>query len=385
MYRCKLLQVLGYRGVFSALLLCILLGIWEVPAKAMPYVTADSAVVIDAETGAVLGGKNMHVRRPPASTTKIMTTLLAIEKGHLKDKVKVSHRAAIQEGSSIWLKEGEVLTMEELLYGMMLNSGNDACVAVAEHISGSVEKFAELMTRRAKEIGALHTTFKNPNGLPNDQHLTTAYDLAVIMRYAMQYPVFRQVTATKAKTISWPGNKWGRALRNHNQLLWDYPGCDGGKTGYTRAAGRCLVSTATRNGRRVIAVVMHSDNLWQDSSALLDYGLNNYKNVTLIGAGKEVYTLPLPKSKEKALKLVTARNFVITVPKNSQAKTTTKIILRDNLRLPILAGQKVGVMEVMINGEKVGQVDLVAKNTVTEHSMIDRFWRWFSSIIKTFA
>ncbi|AZR74796.1 D-alanyl-D-alanine carboxypeptidase [Anoxybacter fermentans] len=366
-------------------LLSLLLAIYPEVTEASLYVTADAAIVIDAETGKVLYGKNIHKRRPPASTTKIMTTILAIELGQLEDRVKASPRAASTGGSSIWLEAGEVLTLEELLYGVMLSSGNDASVAVAEHIAGSVEEFAVLMNQKAKEVGALNTTFQNPHGLPDNQHLTTAYDLAMIMRYAMQNEIFRKLTATKYKTISWPVHRWDRGLRNHNKLLWMYPDCDGGKTGYTRAAGRCLVSTAKRNGRRVIAVVLHADQLWQDSIKLLDYGLDNFSNVTLFKKGELLYTVEIPESREKVLKMVAPRDFVVTVPKGQDFKVTTTISVKENLQLPILAGQKVGSVEIHINGEKVGQRDLIALEEVTEMSLVQRFWRWISLIIKTFA
>lgn len=376
------LQELNFR-VMVPFLFCICLLCWTGSLRAALYVTADAAVVIDAETGEVLYDKNMHQRRPPASTTKIMTTILGIELGKLNDQVKTSPRAAAEGGSSIWLKSGEVLTLEELLYGVMLNSGNDAAVAVAEYISGSVEEFAILMNRKAKEIGALNTTFKNPNGLPNDQHLTTAYDLAMIMRYAMQNEIFREITSTAEKRISWPGQPWPRVLRNFNKLLWMYRDADGGKTGYTRAAGRCLVSTAIRNGRRVVSVILHTDQRWQDSIKLLDYGLNNYQNTVLLEAGEVIETREVLDSKEKELEIVASRDFIVTLPKGRQSKSTTTIFLDENLRLPILKGQKIGWIEIQVNGKYVGQVDLLAKTEITPKSIVYRFWKWISSLLKT--
>lgn len=370
--------------IVFVLVITVIVGVSSPTAWAV-QVTADTAVVIDYETGEVLFGKNMHEQRPPASTTKIMTSILGIELGNLKDKVIASPRAASQEGSSIWLKAGETLTMEEMLYGIMLSSGNDASVAVAEHIAGSVEKFAEQMNRKAREIGAINSNFTNPNGLPDERHLTTAYDLAMIMRYGFQYPIFRQLNSTKQKNISWPGNEWERGLRNHNKLLWMYADADGGKTGYTRAAGRCLVSTAQRNGRRVIAVVLHADALWQDSIALLDYGLDAFSNVILVKAGEVAHTVEIPRSQEKELKLVPARSFVMTVPRGQEVKVETGVELRPNLQLPILPSQKVGVMTLAVGGKRIGQVDLIAKEGVSEISLINRFWQWISSIIKTFA
>lgn len=378
-------QISWHKRVILALLLSLTFGIWMKPAEAATYVTADSAVVIDALTGQVLYGKNMHVRRPPASTTKIVTTILALELGNLQDKVTASKRAASQEGSSIWLTTGEVLTLEEMLYGIMLSSGNDASVAVAEYIAGSVEEFAVLMNRKSQEIGALNSTFKNPNGLPHNEHLTTAYDLAMIMRYGMQNPMFRKLNATQVKEISWPGNTWNRVLHNHNKLLKMYEGCDGGKTGYTKAAGRCLISTATRNGRRVITIVLHADALWEDSTTLLDYGLDQFTNITLFKAGEVVHVAEFAGSREKELQLMSARDFVVTIPRGQESKVTKTIHLRENLQVPIMKGEKVGNMEISLNGEKVGQLDLIAKEDLTEVSLVHRFWRWISSIVRTFV
>lgn len=371
-------------GFLSILLICICCSLFVQSAIAI-HVTADAAIAIDAATGKILYEKNIHQRRAPASTTKIMTTILGIELGQLSDKVTASSRAASEGGSSIWLETGEVLTLEEFLYGIMLSSGNDASVAVAEHLAGSVEEFAKMMNRKAIEVGALNTTFQNPNGLPNDKHLTTAFDLAMIMRYAMQNEIFQKITKTQYTTISWPGHEWDRGLRNHNKLLWMYPDTDGGKTGYTRAAGRCLVSSASRNGRRVIVVVLHADQLWQDSIKLLDYGLDNFSNIKLVKAGTEVHTIDIPESKEKIMKLIAGSDFEVTIPKVGESRAKSIINLYDDLQLPIRKGQKVGIMEFQINETIVGQVSLIAKNDVSKVSIVDRFWRWITSILKTFT
>ncbi len=375
-------KIYSNKSIITTLLVCLIILIGSLTCQAV-NVTADSAIVIDAETGSVLYGKNIHQRRAPASTTKIMTSILGLELGNLHDTIKASYRAAAEGGSSIWLEEGEELTLEELLYGIMLNSGNDASVAVAEYIAGSVEEFAILMNQKAKEVGALNTTFQNPNGLPNDKHLTTAYDLAMIMRYCMQNETFREITATEKKSISWPGHPWKRALNNHNKLLWMYEGADGGKTGYTIAAGRCLISSATRKDRRVIAVVMHADQLWQDSIKLLDYGLDGFSNVTLIKSGELIDTREIKESKEGQLAILASRDFVVTVPNEKDSRASRTIYLLENLQLPIVKGQKVGWMEIKVNDEYVGQIDLLAKEDVTPKSIVFRFWKWLSSILKT--
>ena len=194
-------------------------------------ISAKSAVLIDGVSGRVLYEHNSYEKLPMASTTKIMTGLLACESGKLDETVKVTPFASGTEGSSLWLKIGEKLTLEELTYGLMLKSGNDAAVAIAEYLGGSVDAFALLMNKRAREIGAVNTNFKNPHGLDSDGHYTTAYDLALIAREAMKNDTFRKIVSTKTYSIPMEGEKWDRALKNHNKLLWNYDGCNGIKTG----------------------------------------------------------------------------------------------------------------------------------------------------------
>jgi len=194
-------------------------------------ISAKSAVLIDGASGRVLYEHNAYEKLPMASTTKIMTGLLACESGKLEKTVKASPFASGTEGSSLWLKIGEKLTLEELTYGLMLKSGNDAAVAIAEYLGGSIDAFALLMNKRAREIGAVNTNFVNPHGLDAEGHYTTAYDLALIARKAMKNDTFRKIVSTKTYSIPMEGEKWDRALKNHNKLLWRYEGCIGIKTG----------------------------------------------------------------------------------------------------------------------------------------------------------
>ncbi len=203
-----------------------------------------AAVLMEQGTNRVLYAQNENEKLAPASTTKVMTCILAIENGDLDKVVTVSKNASGVEGSSIWLSQGEHITLGDLLYGLMLSSGNDAAVAIAEEIGGSVDGFVEMMNNKAKEIGALNTNFANPNGLPDDNHYTTAYDLALICSYAMQNETFRTIVSTEYKEISWEGHEYLRVLKNKNKLLWQYDGCTGIKTGYTKSAGKCLTSAA---------------------------------------------------------------------------------------------------------------------------------------------
>ena len=216
-------------------------------------ISAQSAVLIDGTSGRILYEHNAYQKLPMASTTKIMTGLLACESGKLSETVKTSAFASGTEGSSLWLKVGEEQSLEDLTYGLMLKSGNDAAVSIAEYLGGNTDAFALLMNKRAKEIGAVNTNFKNPHGLDHEEHYTTAYDLALIAREAMKNETFRKIVSTKTYSIPMQNEKWDRHLKNHNKLLWQYEGCNGIKTGYTKKCGRCLVSSAKKGGLEIPA------------------------------------------------------------------------------------------------------------------------------------
>lgn len=263
---------------FCALLLCVLC----VPASGA--VSAQGAVVMDADTGEVLFEQNADARLPMASTTKIMTALVALGEGNLDRTYTVKAEYAQVEGSSMYLREGETLTLRDTLYGLMLESGNDAAVAIAGECGG-YGNFVQKMNDKAAELGLTDTHFDNPNGLPSDTHYTTARELAEITAAALRDPVFRQIVSTGTYTVG------ERTLSNHNRLLSMYDGAIGVKTGYTRAAGRCLVSAAERNGRTLIAVTLNDPDDWNDHMAMLDAGFAQYEEVTLHEAGDEITTL----------------------------------------------------------------------------------------------
>ena len=246
----------------------------NVPIGQEPNVVAASAAVIDSFSGEFLYLKNENAIQYPASSTKILTAFLVIESGDLDKPVTVDIADTMVEPTKLDLKPGEQYTRRQLLYGMMLKSANDVAMALARDNAGSVETFAEKMNRRAAELGATSSHFANPNGLHDPSHYTTAHDLALIARAAMQQPLFRQIVATVYYTWKSPGGVIS-ILRNHNRLLRHYIGCNGLKTGYTRAAQQVLVSSALRDGHEVISVVLHTDKpgIWEDSKALLTYGL----------------------------------------------------------------------------------------------------------------
>jgi serine-type D-Ala-D-Ala carboxypeptidase (penicillin-binding protein 5/6) len=266
----------------------------KVPIGQEPNVVAASAAVIDSFTGEFLYLKNENAIQYPASSTKILTALLVIEAGNLDKPVTVDISDTLVEPTKLDLKPGEQYTRRQLLYGMLLKSANDVAMALARDNAGSVEAFAEKMNRRAAELGAISSHFANPNGLHDPSHYTTAHDLALIARTAMEQPFFRQIVGTVYYTWKSPSGAVS-ILRNHNRLLRHYVGCNGLKTGYTVAAQQVLVSSALRDGHEVISVVLHTDKpgIWEDSKALLTYGL--YK----VGCPPEILENSVVKGTEK--------------------------------------------------------------------------------------
>ncbi|MGI9951851.1 D-alanyl-D-alanine carboxypeptidase family protein [Moorellaceae bacterium AZ2] len=344
-----------------------------------PQIQAESAVLMDALTGQVLWSKNPHERLPQASTTKITTAIVALERGNLTDLVRASKKAAEVGEASIYLEEGETLTLEELMYALLLRSANDAAVAIAEHIGGTEEEFVKLMNEKAREIGAQNTHYANSHGLSAPGHYSSAYDLALIARYALQNPKFREIVATKETTIPWPGKPWDRLLVNNNQLLWGYyayPGADGVKTGYTREAGQVLVASATREGRQLIAVVMHSPNRYREASLLLDYGFEHFTRQVLMPAGETVSVAPVKKGLKDAVPAVTAGQVVAAVPKNATVQWQQSIEILPEITAPIKQGDRVGTLVFTWQDQKIA-VDLVAGQDIAQQP-------WWLTFIQAF-
>lgn len=332
-----------------------------------PQVNARAAVLMEAKTGQVLWAKDQNRRLAPASTTKIMTALLALEKVPISKVVTVSENASKADGSSLWLEPGEKLTVEELLYGAMLNSGNDACVALAETVSGSEADFAKLMTARARKLGATATTFMNANGLPAAGHLTTAYDMALITRAALANPVFAAIAETKVKNIPWPGKDWDRRLINHNKLLWRYEGADGVKTGYTRESGHCLVASATRDGRQLIAVVLRSRDTYGETSTLLDYGFKQYKLVA--PRKKAERTLPVTGGTAKSLRVKPKLALAYAIPAGQADEVRLLVHCPRSVRAPVRRGQELGWAALVYRQKTLARVPLIASGTVKRRGL----------------
>jgi serine-type D-Ala-D-Ala carboxypeptidase (penicillin-binding protein 5/6) len=245
--------------------------------------TARSALLMDASTGRVLYQKEADLRLPPASTTKILTAILALESGRkLTESLTVSKEATRVPASKLYLRQGQSVSIEELLYGIMLASANDASVVLAEGVAGSVERFGELMTKKAHDVGATNSHFTNPHGLTAPDHYSTAKDLAILFRYAMKNPTFREIVQTKFSSVSTTALVRKKvvprriSVRNHNRLLWGFDGAIGGKTGYTHAAQKCFVGAVQRNGTTLIVSILGARDQWGDTKRLLEYGFDNY-------------------------------------------------------------------------------------------------------------
>lgn len=346
--------------------IALLLVILFVPGKAFAL-SAQSAVVIDAQMGRVIFEQNAYEKGEPASTTKIMTALVAIENAKLDKTVKVSKKAASVEGSSIWLEKGEKITLENLLYGLMLSSGNDAATAIAEGISGSEKKFVKLMNEKAEEIGLKNTHFYNPHGLNSEQHYTTAYELALIAREALKNPVFAKIVSTKKQTIPWEGHTYSRTLTNHNKMLSLYEGADGVKTGYTKSSGRTLVSSATKNGVQLIAVTLNSPDDWNDHKELLDYGFERCESKIITPTGQTVRSVPVENGLKASVNAVTDKNLTAVIVEGDTNKIKVKYTgLPSSVKAPVSKGDVLGKAVMYYDGKVIDSVDIVAFESVKE-------------------
>ena len=322
--------------------------------------SARKACVLDAVSGYVLLEKEADSQSLIASTTKIMTALVVCEQCNVLDRMRIPREAVGIEGSSMYLQEGEVLTIQELLYGLMLRSGNDAAVALAIYCGGTVEGFAELMNDKARNLGLRNTHFVNPNGLDAPGHYSTARDLAVLSAYAMENPVFY-------KTVSARNIRIGeRYLTNHNKLLWRVEGADGVKTGYTKAAGRILVSSATREDRRIIAVTIDDGNDWNDHAALLNDGFSRYRNQTVVSEGDCLGSLEVAGGEEGRVEILAAEEFVFPVAAGE--KPYTMLPGPGFVYAPVAEGEEAGCAYVLIRGRAVGKIPVVYGRTIEQEA-----------------
>lgn len=339
-------------------------------------VSAESAVLMCAEDNSVIFQKNPKERLPMASTTKIMTCLVALEHGNLSDVVEVSPSAVGVEGSSLYLQKGDSLTLEGLLYALMLRSANDCAEAIAYHIAGSIDGFAELMNAKAAELGLSDTHFANPHGLGDENHYTTAYDFALLASFAMKNPDFAKIVSTLNYNVELNDGSCRKAVVNHNKLLRTYDGACGVKTGFTKASGRCLVSSAEKNGVLLVAVTLNAPDDWRDHKAMLDYGFSVYERVTLYGAGELRRTFDVAGFGQ-----ITASNseeISRVVKKGDRAQC--RIIARRLMFAPISKGDEIARAEILVNGAAVCSVPLYAESDAViprEKSLIEKIGSFF--------
>ncbi len=339
---------------------------------AMAPLSAQSYVLMDADTGKILASHRENERLPMASTTKIMTCLIALEKCPINEVVTVSPLAVGIEGSSIYLTQGEKLTVEELLYGLMLESANDAAVALALHISGSIDAFAELMNQKSTELGLQQTHFVNPSGLHHDDHYSTAKDLSVLMSHCMKDDRFVAISGEGKKQISAPGGKT-RFLANHNKLLRYYGDCVAGKTGFTKTSGRCLVTAAERFGRTLVCTTLGDPNDWNDHETLFEYGFSQYCETPILEEKQIQVQLPVVGGVCDSVTVSNVDSYLAHLHISENFELLLE--LPDFLYAPISEGDEVGSVVVRINGSERYRTPLYVENSVENIKTDLPFWK----------
>ncbi len=350
--------MIDMKRIFAGVAAAFLAASLVFPCKG---ISANSAILLDGQTGRVIYEKQPDKQSLIASTTKIMTALVVCEQANVLDRVRIPPEAVGVEGSSMYLKAGEILTVQELLYGLMLHSGNDAAVALAIYCGGTVEGFAELMNDKAHRLGLQNTHFVNPNGLDSPGHYSTARDLAVIAAYAMNNPIFYKTVSTKSVTAG------GRSLRNHNKLLWLLEGADGVKTGFTKKAGRILVSSCTRDNRRLICVTINDGNDWQDHKTLIESGFADFSVRQIVNKGECLGLVNVISGVNGRVELIAAEDFFYAL---SPAEETEIILSKpDFAYAPVVQGQEAGYAYVCLNGKPVGKIPLIYGQTVESETV----------------
>ncbi len=354
--------------------------------EGLPFeLEAEGALLLDVGSGRILAEKNLHERFYPASITKIMTMLLvleAVEEGRisLEDEVVISEEAASLGGSQIFLSPGDVVSLENLMIGVGVGSGNDASVAVAEHCYGSLEGFVEKMNERAQELSMADTRFQNPHGLHHEDHYTTAYDIAIMSRELLEYPQIHQwFTIWMDENFLEGQIRSGKVfLSNSNKMVRYYQGTDGLKTGYTREAGHCIAATAVRGDTRYLAVILaapDSDTRFDEARKLLDYGFANFESIPVVSAGQEVAKIRVDKGKEVLVGLAVAEDFRLLVEKGSKPEIKQEIEAASLARAPLPAGEPLGSLLIYRDGEPDGRIDLLAAAEVPRAGFTDLLCR----------
>lgn len=350
--------------------------------SADPAISARSAILIDADSGAVLLEHNAYARMGMASTTKIMTALTVMRLTTPERTVSIPKEAVGIEGSSVYLCEGEKMTVEQLLYALLLASANDAATALAMICSGSVEKFADEMNAYANELGLQNTHFVNPHGLSDKDHYTTAYDLAIISRAALQNELLKQIFGTYKKDLPFEGEDGKRLVVNHNKLLRTYKGAIGMKTGFTKDTGRCLVSAAERDGLTLICVTLNAPDDWRDHTSMLDYGFECYTRYVFADVGKFEYSMPIVGAQQDSVTLTNTEPLVLTVKKGKEvsASYTVNSIYRF-IYAPTEKGYSCATVTLECE-EQISTSPLAVRDTVLAKEVDNGIWKKIKDIIK---
>lgn len=370
------------------------LTIWASPSAEgqLPKIKASAACLMDVQTGQIYFEKEGDKRREPASLTKIMTAILAIENGNLHDIVTVHKKAAsVSMGQDIGLNNGDRLYLEDLLKAALMYSANDSTVAIGEHIGGNHDQFVKMMNDKAQALGMKNSHFANTNGFHHPNHYTTANDLAILSSYALKNKTFAKFVSTKEATINWlpkqdvktskdpkdSGNEVTkqRQVRNTNRLLHsDFEGINGVKTGTTPRAGNCLIASATREGRQLVVVILHSNNRWNDATRLLDWGFNEVKPVVMVEKDEIISELPVIEGVEQRVRLVASQKVEAYIPMVERDKVERKITLFSSPKAPVEKGAKLGRASYLLNGKEIAAVDLVANQSIDRISFWKRLW-----------
>lgn len=333
-------------------------------------IDAAAAILIDAQTGKVLFQQNSNQALPPASITKMLTALVALEKGTLDQEITVPADFENAGESGIWLKAGETHTLEDLLYALLLRSANDAAQVIAVGIAGSEEAFVALMNEKMQELGLTGSTWKNVHGLYEDGHLTSAYDLAMISKTALENPTFRTIVATKEYKMPWPGNPVERELFNRNQFLSTYEGAIGIKTGQTSQSGSCLSAAVTRDNLTLIGIVLNSDEMYNQMAKMMDYGFEQYEMKQIGAAGDILGQVQVNAGWDKEINAVLPRNVYMIRDRSKQGEIDSRIILEDSIDAPFKKGEVIGRI-IYDDGEGAAvEAELVAQADMTRYT----FW-----------
>lgn len=361
-------------------LLCVTVYAKKAQAASAPFETCASAMMLmEAQTNTVLTCQNEDRKFPMASTTKIMTAIVTLENASLSDIVVVDEIAEGVEGSSMYLVAGERISVEDLLYGLMLASGNDAAVALAAAIGGSVEGFVNMMNERAEEMGLTSTHFVTPNGLHNDEHYTTAKELAIIASYAYKNEDLRRIVATKYHTTT--TGEVVRTLKNKNTLLWNYEGAIGFKTGYTSTAGRCLVFGAERDGMTVIGVLLNCRPMFDIAARLMDYAFSEYTMCCVISGGTVAAHVYVENGTKSILEVIVKNDIMVTLPKGAEREFSIDLVLDESISAPVTANSVLGTINVYCDDELVASEPLAAAYSVDTRG----FDYWWQMLIKSMA